>query len=236
MQRIKVLMSQAKTIAELNLILRNYFAAININSLAFTYYNKHTKTGSKLIYDWVTPALEPWHNYYLESGYADVDRTLESSELSLLPVFWEVKKQLRSSKNVREKRLREESIAFGIDKGLCIPLYGPDGDFVVLVVHQRVNETGLGHWKEHLDTWLGITHTYFHFLRRLLGKKTLCKVSLTKREKECLRLTADGMRLELIAQYLNITERTVNFHIQNANKKLGVANKYLAVISWLNES
>lgn len=57
---------------------------------------------------------------------------------------------------------------------------------------------------------------------------------LTKREQECLRLTAEGFRLEMIAQLLKISKRTVNFHLQNANKKLGVTNKYLAIMALWN--
>lgn len=48
--------------------------------------------------------------------------------------------------------------------------------------------------------------------------KNIGVVPLTKREQECLRLTAEGFRLEMIAQLLKISKRTVNFHLQNANK------------------
>lgn len=230
-------MAEVKTIEELNSLLKNYFASINIKSLAFTYYNQHTKTGSKLVYEWATTSLECWHNYYLQEGYADIDRTLESTEQSLLPVFWDVKEQLRLAKNKRGRRFKQESINFGLDKGLCIPLHGPKGEFVILVLHQRVNENGLQHWEKHIDSWFGILHTYFHFLRLLLGAKIIGEIPLTKREQECLRLTAEGFRLEMIAKSLKISKRTVNFHLQNANKKLGVANKYLAIMAlWSNSN
>ncbi|KTD75703.1 helix-turn-helix transcriptional regulator [Legionella waltersii] len=231
MHIIKKQMSEVKTIEELNSLLKNYFASINIKSFAFTYYNQHTKTGSKLVYDWATTALEAWHNFYLQEGYADIDRILESTEQSLLPVFWDVKEQLRLATNKRVQRFKQESINFGLDKGLCIPLHGPKGEFVILVLHQRINESGLTNWEDHLDTWLGLLHTYFHFLRLLLQEKMIGEIPLTKREQECLRLTAEGFRLELIAKSLKISKRTVNFHLQNANKKLGVSNKYLAIMS-----
>lgn len=41
--------------------------------------------------------------------------------------------------------------------------------------------------------------------------------------------------MKAISKELNITERTVNYHIQRLNKKLGVKNKYQAVIKALNK-
>ena len=41
-------------------------------------------------------------------------------------------------------------------------------------------------------------------------------------------LTAKSWRVDEIAAELKISPRTVNFHIQNANKKLRVNNKYQA--------
>ncbi|WP_115711742.1 helix-turn-helix transcriptional regulator [Legionella sainthelensi] len=234
MQSIKKRMAEVKSIDELNTLLKNYFWSISIKSFAFTYYNQHTKTGSKLVYEWATPPLDAWHKYYLQEGYADIDRTLESTEQSLLPIFWDVKEQFRLAKNKRMRRFKEESLLFGLDKGLCIPLHGPKGEFVILVLHQRINEQGLTNWENHVDAWIGILHTYFHFLRLLLNEKNIGVVPLTKREQECLRLTAEGFRLEMIAQLLKISKRTVNFHLQNANKKLGVTNKYLAIMALWN--
>ncbi len=53
--------------------------------------------------------------------------------------------------------------------------------------------------------------------------------ALTKREKQCLNFTAKIWRVEKIAKELGISLRTVNFHIQNANKKLGTNNKYQSI-------
>jgi DNA-binding CsgD family transcriptional regulator len=42
-------------------------------------------------------------------------------------------------------------------------------------------------------------------------------------------MVAQRLSVEEIAKKLNITSRTTHFHIQNVNKKLGVANKFDAV-------
>jgi LuxR family transcriptional activator of bioluminescence operon len=225
-------MAFADSIEQLTEMTANHFLQEGIASLAFTYYRQHTKTGSKLIFDWASKALRPWHQYYIDEGYADIDRTLESSVHSLLPVYWDVNKQLTQSKNKREARIRQESIEFGIDKGLSITIYGPGGDFMVLVLHQRINETGLLGWEEKQYIWQAIAQCYFHYLRQFLLSKSIKGLKLTRREQQCLQLTSQGIRIDKIAEILEISQRTVNYHIQNANKKLGVSNKYLAIMRW----
>jgi DNA-binding NarL/FixJ family response regulator len=48
---------------------------------------------------------------------------------------------------------------------------------------------------------------------------------LTKREREVLRLVADGHSNSQLARMLWVTEQTVKFHLSNIYRKLGVANR-----------
>ncbi len=52
---------------------------------------------------------------------------------------------------------------------------------------------------------------------------------LTPREELCLNWVAQGKTSWEIGVILGITERTVNFHIQNASSKLGVSNRQAAI-------
>ncbi|MDL9937010.1 response regulator transcription factor [Gordonia sp. ABSL1-1] len=53
--------------------------------------------------------------------------------------------------------------------------------------------------------------------------------TLTDREREVLRLLADGMSNKVIGQTLFISESTVKFHIRNIIRKLGVSKRTDAV-------
>lgn len=53
---------------------------------------------------------------------------------------------------------------------------------------------------------------------------------LSTRETEVLRWSAEGKTAEDIGTILHLKERTVNFHIGNAIKKLGATNKTSAVV------
>lgn len=74
---------------------------------------------------------------------------------------------------------------------------------------------------------------YFHYLRKFfISELTEKTARLTKRERQCLEYTAQGQRVEVIAKTLGLSLRTVHFHLQNANKKMGINNKYLAAMRW----
>jgi LuxR family transcriptional regulator len=99
---------------------------------------------------------------------------------------------------------------------------------------------------------LGLSHSYFSVaelqdkalqtfwlaqlahktLARLLIPKYLPEVStqLTSREVEVLRWSADGKTSGEIGNIMSISERTVNFHVNNALVKLGASNKTSGVI------
>jgi DNA-binding NarL/FixJ family response regulator len=54
--------------------------------------------------------------------------------------------------------------------------------------------------------------------------------ALNEREIECLTWSARGKTSPEIAQIINISKRTVNFHIENACRKLNVSTRTEAVV------
>jgi DNA-binding NarL/FixJ family response regulator len=60
--------------------------------------------------------------------------------------------------------------------------------------------------------------------------------TLTKREREVLRLLADGMRNEQVGQQLSISPLTVRTHVKNAMGKLEADTRTQAVARALRES
>jgi DNA-binding NarL/FixJ family response regulator len=60
--------------------------------------------------------------------------------------------------------------------------------------------------------------------------------TLTKREREVLRLLADGMRNEQVGQRLSISPLTVRTHVKNAMTKLEADTRTQAVARALRES
>ena len=65
---------------------------------------------------------------------------------------------------------------------------------------------------------------------RSFMRRSEASPNLTAREWEILRLMAAGRRNGQIAQELNVTVRTVKFHIGNIYAKLGTTSRYEAIL------
>ena len=68
-----------------------------------------------------------------------------------------------------------------------------------------------------------------NLLRRSRPLAPAVATSLTRREREVLRLLVEGLRSEEIARRLFITRKTVGTHIENMLRKLGVRSQAQAI-------
>ncbi len=77
------------------------------------------------------------------------------------------------------------------------------------------------------------THVAARIVRELNGapdETAALYAALSEREREVLRLIADGLRNAEIAERLVISERTVKSHVNNILAKLQVADRMQAAI------
>src|SRR6476620_6083466 len=70
----------------------------------------------------------------------------------------------------------------------------------------------------------------YYVLERLLGPPPPRRVTLTQREIDVLRLLTEGLSAPAIGKKLYISDRTVEWHIDKAMKKLGARNRIQAVV------
>ena len=224
--------SRSKNLDKINTVANHFLNVLQVKSYAFTYYSQYPTSKRKLQYEHSSTPLKAWHEHYIESEYEDVDQTLQRNKTFSVPIFWDVHQQLRNATTSREKRLREESIALGIDKGISIPVHGPSDDFAVLVLHQRKNEACLENYQNNIGIFFALAHYYYHAVKNVLDLSQPLPVHyhISLREQQCLYFTAKEFLARDVAKKLNISERTVHFHMQNINKKLGVKNKFQAVL------
>ena len=133
--------------------------------------------------------------------------------------------------------MRQDSIEFGVERGVSIPIHGPCEDFAIFLVSQRVGENCLENWNSIEADIFSAAYYYYFSVQKILMKniKPLVLEHLNARELQCLTLISQQYTTDEIAKKLSITPRTVNFHIQRMNKKLGTDNKYQSVIKALKK-
>lgn len=115
---------------------------------------------------------------------------------------------------------------FGLRSGVTIPLYQPGvrWSFMNFVSRRRQDPATVA--RTLADTSL-VAHLVESRLRRIAGQARP-PVRLTPREAEVLQWTAIGKTSWEISVILRIAERTVNLHVANAVRKLGVRGRTAA--------
>lgn len=167
-----------------------------------------------------------WRAIYRENNYVDVDPTVQHGIRSLLPILW--------SENVFSSApdLWEEAKSFGLRYGWaqsCRCASGAGGMLTLSRSHDALSANELRD-KGTKMAWLAqVAHLTMSkcMLPKLVPE---VQVKLSAREVEILRWTADGKTSGEISEILNISERTVNFHINNAITKMNTSNKTAAVV------
>ena len=130
--------------------------------------------------------------------------------------------------------LWEEQAAFGYRNGVAMALHLPGGRHFLLGVDRNEHLPRSEKTMTRLlaDLQLLAVHTQEAAVRVLLDDAMAAGEipTLTTREIEVLRWTMVGKDAWSVAQLLEITESTVNFHLRNAERKLGVSSKFQAVL------
>lgn len=237
-QEFEKSLQTANSLHQLNLALEHFLASYKINTFAFTYYSYSPSSLNKIKYDYSSENLKLWHEHYISEGYEDTDSTLSTVYKTILPTKWDLQEQLREAKTAREKRMREDSIAYGIKRGISIPIHGPQEDFAILVISERHDQTCLEHFDKFQHEIFSAAYYFYNALQKELLKQQTSKDEkplLNSREMQCLHLIAKQYSTEEIAKECGITVRTVNFHIQRLNKKLGTSNKYQSLLVGLRK-
>jgi len=167
-----------------------------------------------------------WQQRYANESYIAVDPTVAHGMRSTMPLVW--------SEDVFTtcRPFWEDARSHGLHVGLaqsCYDAKGVGGLLSLVRSNDQLSPKELLHIQLKMSWLAQIAH---EGLSRLLVPKYLpeAAVELTSREIEVLRWTADGRTSSEASEIMRISERTVNFHINNVLKKLNVTNKTAAAI------
>lgn len=173
---------------------------------------------------------DDWVTHYKERGFVNLDPVVRASRTSRLPFEWG---PLQTSQNMT---FFGEAATFGVgSNGLTVPIHGALGE----VANINANSTfSTQKWEQHLKHFrhsIIVVGAYFHAAVADVMGQNLKQATpeLRPRETECLKWAAAGKTAWETSLILNISEATVNFHLKNACRKLGVYSKHHAVMKSL---
>ena len=160
----------------------------------------------------------------MDAGYPAVDPRIIRARQSSEPFIWN--ETLFSEVPELWADLQARGIQHGWSQST---LHEPGGiGMLSLCRSTPITEQDLQTRLQHMQ-WLALlAHKAFSKLIR--ARIASNAPSLTERELEVLRWTADGKSAQDIAEILLLSKNTVDFHIRNSINKLDVPNKTAAVV------
>jgi len=161
-----------------------------------------------------------WIEHYADERYQFVDPVLHQTIRSPVPFDWQTPWFMRKRDELRG--FFDEAGDVGIKSGLTIPFHKGDRPAAALSIASEETPAEANKILEEYGDTLHLLGMYFYIhVERVLRTAKGTFVYLTPRESECLKWQAAGKTMWEIAKILSISERTVQFHIDNARAKLG---------------
>jgi LuxR family transcriptional regulator, quorum-sensing system regulator BjaR1 len=197
------------------------------NTIAEVGYNVHVMIG---LPDSQTPFKKrvlvngwskEWSDLYTKENLCEVDPVAKHCTRTVQPFDWS-EAPIDSERQPQAQSVMQRATDFRMAQGLCVPIhYGDGSGAAVSIAGERVDR-GPG-----VRNAMLLMALYAH--HRVLGllKPPVVRSSplLTEREQEVVRWVAAGKSNWDIGTILNISERTVRFHIEAASRKLSAVNR-----------
>lgn len=170
-----------------------------------------------------------WNHQYEEKHFVEIDPVVAHCNQSSMPILWSEHTFAKTPD--LWQALQGQGLQHGWTQAIHDPVHNTCSMFSLARSHCAITPYEL---YENLGYAIFASHT-LHNLVALKGvdphRLQEPTVHLSPREIEVLRWSARGKTAAEAARILNLAERTVNFHISSAIKKLKVNNKISAVIA-----
>lgn len=171
-----------------------------------------------------------WTKRYLQEHYERIDPVIQHAHLEEDPFEWGPK--IGPSRiSQAQHQLFDEAAQFGIRYGFTIPIQsGRDRLSALTFATDEPNPSFRRSVEKKSDVLqLSAMLLHAHACRVRHGDRRIGGVTLSSRQFECLKWAARGKSATDIGSILNISPRTVAFHIESAKAKLGVRTTTQAV-------
>ncbi len=167
-----------------------------------------------------------WQERYASANYVAVDPTVAHGLQSILPLVW--------SDHLFQScpGFWDDARDHGLRVGWAQSSYDAKGVGGLLTLARSSGPLSATELRDNSLKMSWLAQAAHEGLARLVAARNphAAPIALTMREIEVLRWSADGKTSSEVGEIMNISERTVNFHVNNALEKLGATNKTAGVI------
>ena len=169
-----------------------------------------------------------WIDHYFQSGYFQHDPVAQLGMTRKSPFDWgEIPKETREARKIFAEW---NDNGYG-NQGLTIPLTSPAGETATLNLSSNMSDADWQALKPYLLHDLSILGELYHHSasHKMEQVGQIEALRLSDRELECLKWAASGKSIWETSVILNIAERNVRYHLDQARRKLRCTTKIQAV-------
>jgi DNA-binding CsgD family transcriptional regulator len=173
---------------------------------------------------------EEWVRSFSELQLYEIDPVFIYANRTLLPFFWDAP-EFRASLTPLQQEILIEANRYGIAHGHTIPIHSPNSPNAFRASCSVVPDAASIEPSSYATVQLMACYLYDAASREADGQEARAvQRKLSRRERQCLELAAQGKSDWVAGRLLGISERTVHNHIENAKRRLGVATRVQAIV------
>jgi len=171
-----------------------------------------------------------WVRAFSELDFYYIDPVFHYANRSLTPFFWDAE-EFRAELTAPQLEMMEEARRFGIEHGYTVPIHTPRPTSAFRASCSVVPDSAAVANESYLAVQLMACYMYSALSRDAEAKPgDSVPRGLTRRERQCLELAAQGKSDWVAGRILGISERTVHNHIEHAKRRLSVATRVQAIV------
>lgn len=170
---------------------------------------------------------KPWQILYHLHGFAELDPVVMAAINADCVFSWDGE-TFALDASEEQKAFLDAALGYGICSGTSIPVFGGFGRTSLLTLASP-NLRGFCILESPILAANIATLVDVHTKRCRFDEPPVHAVKLTTRENTCLTWAARGNKVAQTATILGTAERTVEFHLRNAKRKLHAENTTHAV-------
>ncbi|MCC5872339.1 MAG: autoinducer binding domain-containing protein [Gammaproteobacteria bacterium] len=174
----------------------------------------------------LSAAGEQFFDWYLAHHLLRFDPVVAQVRRRNMPVIWNASELLGTCRREEQRDMWDKALQAEVCWGISLPLAGM-GQMVC--ISRRLEDAQADRQQLMLDRIVAFSAIVSTVYRERFIPEPELPPELTDREIDCLAWAKRGKSAWETSRILDIAERTVNFHVQNAIHKLQVTSKYQAV-------